>query len=122
MSSHCKTSAHLKRMNDKTIEPLRTFVDCGETIKIEDTKREIIEQENVEDPLSIHQGIENSNICEDMEREVKVEESVNDPLSIQEIINKSMNKDSSSNRNNFDAADEIETMKEEIDEENEDTT
>ena len=58
-------------MNDKTIEPLRTFVDCGETIKIEDTKREISEEET-----------ENINICEDMEREVKVEQSVDDLISI----------------------------------------
>jgi hypothetical protein len=63
-------------MNNKTIKPLRTFVDCGETIKIEDTKREIIEEQNVEYPLSIHQKTENSNICEDIKEEVEEEESV----------------------------------------------
>ena len=67
-------------MNNKTIEPLRTFVDCGETIKIKDIKEEINEEESVEDPLSIHQKTENINICEDMDREVKVEESVDDLL------------------------------------------
>ena len=40
------------------------FVDCGESIKEEDIKEEIKEEESVDDPLSIHQEAENSNICE----------------------------------------------------------
>jgi hypothetical protein len=61
-----------------------TFVDCGETIKIEDIKGEINEEKSVED-----QETENHNILEDIKEEVKEEESVEDPLYIhnQEIEN-----------------------------------
>jgi hypothetical protein len=62
--------------------PGNTFVDCGETIKIEDIKEEINEEESVEDPLSIHHKTKKSNICKDIKEEVKEEESVDDPLSI----------------------------------------
>ena len=43
-----------------------------------------------DDPLSIHQVIENSNVCEDIKEEIK-EESVDDPLSIEGETTKSEN-------------------------------
>ena len=67
------------------------FVDCGESIKEEDIKEEINEEESVDDPLSIHQEIENRNIYQDIKEEVKEEESVDDPLSIQEVKRRSEN-------------------------------
>ena len=57
-----------------------SFVDCGESIKIEDIKEEINEEEAVDDPLIIHQKTENSNICEDIKEEVKEEESVKESV------------------------------------------
>ena len=78
ISNHNKTAAHIKRMKTKNKNiPLTqpSFVDCGETIKI-DIKGEVNEKESVEDPLSIHQEAENSNICEDIKEEVKEEESI----------------------------------------------
>ena len=38
-----------------------SYVDCGESIKLEDIKEEINEEESVDDPLSI-QGQTNSDI------------------------------------------------------------
>ena len=87
LTSHCKTSAHLKRKKNMNIDSAlhrNSFIDCGETIKIEDIKGEIVEEESDEDPLSIHHKTENSNICEDIKEKVKKEESVDDPLSIHE--------------------------------------
>ena len=52
------------------------IVDCDETIKLEDIKEEINEEESVEDPLSIHQ------------EEMNEEESVEVPLSIHEETEK----------------------------------
>ena len=52
--------------------------------KIGDIKGEINEEERDEDPLSIHQETESSNICEDIKEEVKEDESVNGPLSNQD--------------------------------------
>ena len=40
-----------------------SFVDCGESIKEEDIKKEINEEESVDDPLSI-QGQTNSDVSE----------------------------------------------------------
>ena len=59
-------------------------MDCGENIKIEDIKGEINEEESVDDPLTIQQEIESSNVYKDIKEEVKEEESVDDPLFIQE--------------------------------------
>ena len=78
-SQHNKTAVHIERMKskNKNISPTQSsFVDCGESIKIEDIKEEMNEEESVEDPLSIHQETENSNICEDIKEKVKEEESV----------------------------------------------
>ena len=94
LSRHCTTSAHLKRKKSKNIDSSLhrdNFIAFGETIKLEDIKEEINEEESVLDPLSIHQETENSNICEDIQKEVKEEESVNDPLSIQGGKGRSVN-------------------------------
>ena len=85
LSHHNKTAAHIERKKYKNTNiPLTqfSFVDCGESIKEEDIKEEIKEEESVDDPLSIHQEAENSNICEVIKEEVKEEESVDDPLFI----------------------------------------
>ena len=87
LSKHNKSAAHNEKMKSNNRIILITqssFVDCGESIKTEDIKKEINEEEGVDDPLIIHQKTENSNICEDIKEEVKEEESVDDPLSIQE--------------------------------------
>ena len=63
-------------MKTDNIEPSfykSTFVDRGETIKIEDIKDEINKEET-----------DNSNICEEIKEEFKEVESVDDPLFIQE--------------------------------------
>jgi hypothetical protein len=76
-----KSTGHIERMKSKNVNiPIAhsSFVDCGESIKEED----INEEKNVDDPLTIQQEIESSNICEDIKEEVKEEESVDDPLSI----------------------------------------
>ena len=80
LSTHCKSFAHLKREESmNTHLPENTFVDCGETIKIEDIKEELNEEKSVEDSLSVHEKTENNIICEDIKEEVKEEESIDDP-------------------------------------------
>jgi uncharacterized Zn-finger protein len=76
---HLKTFAHLKVKESKNKDSSfhrDNFDDYGETIKKEDIKGEINEEESDEDPLSIHQETENSNICEDITEEVKEGENV----------------------------------------------
>jgi hypothetical protein len=63
----------MKSMNTNIPLTQSSFVDCGESIK-----EEIKEEESVDDPLSIHQEAENSNICEVIKEEVEEEESVDD--------------------------------------------
>ena len=72
----------MKNKNTNVPITQNSFVDCGEPIKLEDVKEEINEEES-DDPLSIHHKTENRNICEDIKEEVKGEERVDDPLSIQ---------------------------------------
>ena len=79
LSYHVKTSAHLKRKEGKNIDSSsheNSFIDCGDTIKVEDIKDEIDEEGGVNDPLSYN--------CEEFKEEVKEEESVDDSLSVQE--------------------------------------
>jgi hypothetical protein len=64
--------------------PGNTFVDCGETIKIEDIKEEFNEEESVEDTYSVHEKTLNISTYKDIKEEIKEEESADDPLSIQE--------------------------------------
>ena len=90
----CKTTAYLKKFYNNNIESTfnkNTFVDCGETIKVENIKEEIKEEESDEDPLSIHKEIVNSNVCDDIKEEIKEEESVDVPFSIQEGKRRSEN-------------------------------
>jgi uncharacterized Zn-finger protein len=84
---HNQSTAHIKRMkcintNLSLTQP--SFADCGESIKLEDIKEEIKEEESVDDPLSIQEGkirSENDNIC----TEVKDERIDDDTLFVQEI-------------------------------------
>ena len=79
LSTHKKSAAHIKRMKSKNTNPPLTqssFVDCGETIKVEDIKEEIKGVESAEDPLNIHQVIENSNVCEDINKETNSDKKI----------------------------------------------
>ena len=84
-----KPSAHLQRKKNTNIDSsLIRNTDCGETIKIEDIKGEINEEESFEDPLSIHEETEYSNICEDIKEEVKEEENDEVPSFNQQELGK----------------------------------
>ena len=64
LSTHNKTAAHIQRMKSKniSISPTQSnFIDCGETVKVEDIKEEMNEEEIVDDPLDI-QGQTNSDL------------------------------------------------------------
>ena len=82
LSQHNKTAAHRERIKSKNISLAQSsFVDCGEYIKEEDIKNEIIGVENddpltIDDSLSIHQETENINICEDIKEEIKEGEEI----------------------------------------------
>jgi uncharacterized Zn-finger protein len=94
LSRHNKSTTHIQRIKsiNTNIPPSQTsFVDCGEYIKEEDIKEEINEEESVDDPLTIHEEIENRNVCENIEKEIKEEENVDDPLSIEGETTKSEN-------------------------------
>ena len=85
LSNHNKSASHIERMKSKNINiPIAhcSFVDYDKSIKEEDIKEEVNEEESVDDPLTISQEIENSHICENIKEEVKGEDSVDDPLSI----------------------------------------
>ena len=92
---HNKTAAHIKRMKSKNTNvslAQSDFVYCSESIKEEDIKEEIKEgQESVDDPLTIHQEIENISVCENIKEEIKEEKNVDDPLSIEGEATKSEN-------------------------------
>ena len=97
LSRHNKSATHnekIKRWNTNDPFIQNSFIDCGESIKEEDIKEEIKEEESVGDPLTIHQEIDNSYVCEDIKEELKGEESVDDPLTIhQEIENSNICED-----------------------------
>ena len=89
LSAHNKTAAHIERMKSKNIiipSTRSSFVDCGESIKEEDIKKEINEEEGVDDPLYI-QGdtteIESQNIVAELKEEVIDD----DTLLVEEIHN-----------------------------------
>jgi hypothetical protein len=65
------------------------FIDCGETVKVEDIKEEMNEEESVDDPLSI-QGQINSNVSENIVTEVKEELNSDDPLCINDTTNEDL--------------------------------
>ena len=82
LSQHNKRASHIKRMKSKNINiPIAhwSFVDCDESIKEEDIKEEIKDDEGVDDTLTIHQQIESNNVCNDIKEEIKNEASVDDP-------------------------------------------
>ena len=92
LSKHNKTAAHIERMkSNNRIIPLTqsSFVDCGESIKIEDIKEEMNEEESVDDPLSI-QGQTNSDVSENIVTEVKEEVIRDDPLCINDTTNEDL--------------------------------
>jgi hypothetical protein len=77
LSTHNKSAAHIKNTEIKitnTVGIQSDFVDCSGSIKIEDIKEEMNEVESVDDPLTIHQEIENRNVCEDIKKEEIIEE------------------------------------------------
>ena len=82
---HNKRAAHTERMKSKntnlSLLTQSSFVDCGESIKEEDIKEDINEEESVDDPLTIQQEIEKCVVCEDI-KEIKEEGNVEVPLSI----------------------------------------
>ena len=63
-----------------------SFVDCGESIKLEDIKEEINEEESVDDPLSI-QGETTPDESDYIVAELKEEVIDDDSLCVQEIQN-----------------------------------
>ena len=86
---HNKTVAHIERMKNKNKNHLlipSSFVDCGESIKVEDIKEEINEEESVYDPLSIHEW-ERRSKSDYVVTGVKEEVIRDDPLCVQEIHN-----------------------------------
>ena len=89
LSRHNKTFAHIERMKSKNtnIPPTQSSsVDCGESIKIEDIKEEINEEESVYDPLSI-QGDTTESESQNIVAELKEEVIYGDTLLVQEIHN-----------------------------------
>ena len=84
-----KTAAHIKRMKIKNLNVSLTqssFVDCGESIKTENIKKEINEEESVDDPLSIQEG-ERRSESDNIFTEVKEEGIDDDTLFVPEIHN-----------------------------------
>ena len=86
---HNKTAAHIEKKKSENIDISPTqsnFIDCGETVKVEDVKEEMNEEESVDDPLSI-QGPTHSEVGENIVTEVKEEGIGDDPLCVQKINN-----------------------------------
>ena len=62
LSRHNKTATHIEKIKERNTNlPLThsSIANCSESIKEEDIKEEIKEEESVDDPLSIHQDNEN---------------------------------------------------------------
>ena len=109
LSKHNKTAAHMEKIKSKNTNiPLTqsNFIDCGETVKVEDIKEEMNEEESVDDPLSI-QGQTNSDVSENIVTEVKEEVFDDVPLLFEEIHN------SGDEENNTDV-DDIDIVKHKI--------
>ena len=78
LSLHNKTVAHLERMKSMNrIIPLTqsSILECGKSIKEEDIKEEINEEESVDNPLIIYHEIESRNVYEDIKKETTPGES-----------------------------------------------
>ena len=72
LSKHNKTAFHIKRMKSRNTKILliqSSFVDCGESIKEEDFKEEIKEEESVDDPWSMSYSNE-SGVKKEIKEEV----------------------------------------------------
>ena len=88
LSKHNKSKAHIERIKSKNIDNSPTqsnFIDCGETVKVEDIKEEMNEEESVDDPLSI-QKEKASDESENIVTEVK-EEGIRDDLHLSDQDN-----------------------------------
>ena len=89
---HNKTTDHLNKKkgeNKDSSSIVNNYVECVESIKIEDIKEEMNEEESVDDPLSI-QGQTNSDVSENIVTEVKEEEIRDDPLCINDTTNEDL--------------------------------
>ena len=87
LSRHNKTADHMEKIKSRnTNDPLTqsSFVDCGESIKEEDIKEEIKDDETVDDPLNV-QGETTSGESENIVTKLKEEGIEDDTLSVQEI-------------------------------------
>ena len=115
LSQHNKTAAHIERMKSKnlSISPTQSnFIDCDETVKVEDIKEEMNEEESVDDPLDI-QGQTNSDVSENIVTEVKEEGIGDDPLCINDSLNQDLSvQDNVINVNNL----LVDNMDEEVNE------
>ena len=78
----------MKSKNTNIPINLSSFVDCGESIKIEDIKEETNEEESVDDPLSI-QKEKASDVIENIVIKLKEEVIRDDPLCVQQKIHNS---------------------------------
>ena len=86
LSIHNKTAAHIGKIkSSNTNVPLtqNSFVYYGKSIKEDNIIEEEIEVESVDNPLTIHQVIQRSNVCKDIKEEIN-EESIVEPLEYQQ--------------------------------------
>ena len=89
LTNHNKTASHIERTKSKNTNiPITqsSFIDCGESIKEEDIKGEVKEEESVDDPLTI-QKEKASDESENIITEVKEEGIRDDPLCVQGLNN-----------------------------------
>jgi uncharacterized Zn-finger protein len=118
LSQHNKSTAHIERMKSKNTNiPITqsSFIDCSESIKEEDIKKEIKEEESFDNPLTIGK----SNICENIKEEIKEEESINDSLPIhQEVGNSNVCEDLTEEIEEEESFDEPLTIHQEIENSN----
>ena len=83
LSQHKKTASHRKNEENKIMNSFynpNNLVDCGETIKVEDIKKELNQEESLMDENTLYEEMK----VEDINEEMNEEESVEDPISIQQ--------------------------------------
>ena len=87
LSYHNNSVAHINRKQllntDSSTTKLNIIIDCGEIIKVEDVKEEINEEEDVDDPLAIHE-VSSERESNDIIKEEVIDD---DPLYFPEIHN-----------------------------------
>ena len=112
LTRHTKTASHFKMKESQNLNSSSTqtnFVDCGESIKVEDIKEEINEEESVDDPLFFKEERTTS----DGDNNVEVKEEVIDDVSLcfQDIHN-------SGDRENNTVVDDIDIVEHKIETDN----